>query len=496
MSLRLRLALGLAILLVVGMAAFGLATYSFYAPTQYAQLDSQLRSSVINVSAELEQRAGIAPTRGNSGGGASGGPDGAGGPGGQGQPPPVILAYGSYAALLSPSGKVVASLDFDHREGVPRISGRLPTGGSAPRLFTTTSVNGGPQWRVLATGAAGLPGYIVVIATPTTPVTSALHHLLLVEAEVALGLLACLLIGSWLILQRGLRPLEHMAHDSRAIAAGDLSRRVGPAKGPTEVVELGTALNAMLADIEGAFAERDVTEARLRQFLADVSHELRTPLTSIQGFAELFRLSAGDSSIDATTAARRIEQEAGRMKRLVDDLLLLARLDQSPEMQREEVDLAVVVADACTAAVASERGRPINLDAPSPVLVVGDRNHLQQAVTNLLSNALKHTPPGSPIEVSVVADEREALVSVTDHGPGLDEAALEHVFDRFWRADKARAGDGAGLGLAIVAAIAAEHGGSVQAGNSAEHSGAQFTLRLPTAPRADGAKSMPARRDL
>ena len=356
----------------------------------------------------------------------------------------------------------------------------------------------GRSGAVLVTGATGAAGYLVVIAVPTTSVTSALHHLLLVEAEVALGLLLLLLVGAWLILRRGLSPLEHMAQDSRAIAAGDLSRRVGPSKGPTEVIELGAALNAMLADIEHAFAERDVTEARLRQFLADVSHELRTPLTSIQGFAELFSLSVGDHSdrsVDPATVARRIEQEADRMKRLVDDLLLLARLDQLPEMQREAVDLAVVSADACSAAVAGEPGRPVTLDAPSPVIVVGDRNHLQQAVTNLLSNALKHTPKGTPVEVSVASESQLAVVRVRDHGGGLDQAALEHAFDRFWRADQARAGHGAGLGLSIVAAIAAEHGGSVEATN-AIGGGAQFSLRLPIAGRDPLPESVVVQRDL
>lgn len=503
MSLRLRLALGLAALLFVGLAVFGIATYSFYAPTQYAQLDTQLKSSVFVVSATLEKQANLTPAQPNRSKPADESQAQSQVP--SGPEPTAVLAPGSFAELVSPKGAVVAEVNVESSTPLPKP--KLPPVSQLRRrtdhIFTTDSVGAGPEWRVLVTAADGAPGYLAVIAVPTTAVAAALRHLVVVEIEVAVGLLLLLVAGAWAILRRGLSPLEHMAQDSRAIAAGDLSRRVGPEKGPSEVIELGAALNAMLSDIEHAFAERDVTEARLRQFLADASHELRTPLTSIQGFAELFRLNASRSERNGTAAntgaapregadaagvldqvaiARRIEDESRRMKRLVDDLLLLARLDQEPEMVEEEADLSVIAADACTAAVASEPGRPIALDAPVPVSVFGDRNYLRQAVGNLLSNALKHTPRATAVEVSVrlegAGTKPEAVVSVRDHGPGLDEAALAHVFDRFWRADTARSGDGAGLGLAIVAAIVAEHGGRVEAANAAG-GGAVFTIRLP-----------------
>jgi two-component system OmpR family sensor kinase len=268
------------------------------------------------------------------------------------------------------------------------------------------------------------------------------------------------------MLRRGLRPLEHIATSSRAIAAGDLSRRVGPESGATEIVELGTALNVMLSAIEKAFAEREATEARLRQFLADASHELRTPLTSIQGFAELFRIGVDSEHVDEATIIRRIEDEAGRMKRLVEDLLTLARLDQAPAMVYEPVDLAVVAADACSDAVAAAPDRPISLDAPEPLVLLGDKNHLQQAMANLVTNAIGHTPPGTAIEVSARADGGQASLSVRDHGRGLEPEALDKAFERFWQADQARAGSGAGLGLAIVSAIAAEHGGTATVANA------------------------------
>lgn len=485
MSLRLRLAIGLAVLLALGLAAFGVATYSFYAPSVTGQLDTVLKSSVGYIALDLEQSAHIDTKQNPDAGEDARQHDESDDQHGQ-QPPPgptALLAPGSYGELLSPSGKLLASEPIIKRIGVPRITkSQLRAEGHGERFFTTGSLRKGPEWRVLVTGAPGAPGYLVVLAAPMTNVDNDLHRLLDVEFLVAGGLLVLLLAGSYLVLRRGLDPLEQMAKDAHAIAAGDLSRRVA-AEGASEVIELGTALNTMLSEIERGFAERDATEARLRLFLADVSHELRTPLTSILGFAELFRLSGeADQEADPATMAKRIEEEAGRMRRLVNDLMLLARLDQAPEPAREPVDLAVVAADACTAAVAADPNRTVTLDA-AELVVVGDGDHIRRAVTNLLSNAYQHTPAGTPIEVSVRPEGDEAVVAVRDHGPGLDDEAIRHVFDRFWRADRARAGEGAGLGLSIVSGIAHEHGGSVKARN-AVGGGAEFSLRLPFASAA------------
>jgi two-component system OmpR family sensor kinase len=360
-----------------------------------------------------------------------------------------------------------------------------------PKLPATLHANGedrfftAGQFRVFVSPGAG-PGeqdQTVVVAVPLADVTDSLHRLLYVEITGGLILLAALSVGSWLILRRGLHPLEEMASTARTITAGDrvdLTQRVSPAGGPTEVGQLGLALNTMLDDIEVAFDEREATEKRLRQFLADASHELRTPLTSIQGFAELFRVSGENAQVDLPTILRRIEQESGRMKGLVEDLLLLARLDQARPPEKAPVDLAVIAADACSDAVAVAPDRRITLDAPEPVVVDGDEAHLRQAVANLVTNALNHTPQGSPVEVAARLQDGHADVSVRDHGPGLDEEAQAHVFDRFWQADRARTGVGAGLGLAIVAAIANEHGGTATATNLSDNgTGAQFTLTLP-----------------
>jgi two-component system OmpR family sensor kinase len=269
-----------------------------------------------------------------------------------------------------------------------------------------------------------------------------------------------------------------MASTARSISAGALDQRVTAAGGNGEVAQLGTAINSMLADLERAFREREETEQRLRQFLADASHELRTPLTSIRGFAELFRL--GSEDIDLPIIMRRIEEESARMRDLVEDLLTLARLDQTRDTVRTRVDLSVLAADACTDAAAVAPGRRITLEAPTPVLVEGDEADLRPAIGNLLTNAVRHTPSGTAIEVTTTSDGGHATVEVRDYGAGLDPDALAHAFDRFWQGDRARTTQGAGLGLAIVAAIAGEHGGTARAANAPD-GGAVFTLTFPTA---------------
>jgi two-component system OmpR family sensor kinase len=468
------------VLLVVGLGAFGVATYSLYAPTLYSRLDTQLRASVGIACSQLQTynhvalaKAGVPAHRAGGGGPGGGQPDHPDGP--------VELPPGSYAVLRTPSRKWLAPIIYGTSTERPKLPSHLERDPDSGQFFTVGSVTGSTMWQVLWADAPDLPDYGIAVAVPTTAVTRGLRTLVLVEGMSAAVLLVVLLLASWVMLRRGLRPLEEIATSSRAIAAGDLSRRVGPEKGATEVVELGSALNVMLAAIEKAFAEREATEARLRQFLADASHELRTPLTSIQGFAELFRIGVHSEHVDDATIIRRIEDEAGRMKRLVEDLLTLARLDETPAMASEPVDLAVIAADACSDAVATAPDRPVSLDAPAPVVVLGDRNHLQQAMANLVSNAIRHTPAKSAVEVACRRDGAEGVLSVRDHGTGLDTDALAKSFERFWQADQSRAGSGAGLGLAIVSAIAAEHGGRAEAAN-APGGGAIFTIRLPIPP--------------
>jgi len=278
----------------------------------------------------------------------------------------------------------------------------------------------------------------------------------------------------------GMRPLVEIERTAGAIAAGDLSRRVVDADEHTEVGRLGASLNEMLSQIEQAFAKQQASEARLRQFLADASHELRTPLTSIRGYSELFRRGAAERPKDLASAMRRIEDEAERMGVLVEDLLLLARLDQGRPLERNPVDLAAIAREVVADATVLETGRPITVEASSPVVVLGDEQRLRQVVANLVRNALDHTPAGTPVEVRVGVETTRAVLTVTDHGPGIAPEHLPRIFERFYRADASRAREsgGMGLGLAIVASIAEAHGGSARV-ESEMGSGATFIVEIP-----------------
>jgi two-component system OmpR family sensor kinase len=281
----------------------------------------------------------------------------------------------------------------------------------------------------------------------------------------------------------GLRPLDNMEVTAGQIAAGELSRRVSPATTKTEVGRLGLALNAMLDRLEQAFAARQASEERLRQFLADASHELRTPLASIRGYAELFRMGATSDAAGTEMAMRRIEDESKRMGVLVEDLLTLARLDEAPQLRRVPVDLALLARDAVDDARATDPDRPISVQAPGPALISGDPHQLQQVLANLTRNALVHTPAGTAIDVTVEQDGSTVIVTVRDHGPGLPDASTENLFDRFWRAEggRERGKAGAGLGLAIVREIVEAHHGEIRAANAPE-GGARFVVSLPRSP--------------
>jgi two-component system OmpR family sensor kinase len=290
----------------------------------------------------------------------------------------------------------------------------------------------------------------------------------------------------------GLRPLSRIETTAGQIAAGDLSRRVAPATPKTEVGRLGLALNAMLERLEQAFAEREQSQDRLRQFLADASHELRTPLAAIRGYAELFRMGAAREEADLELAMRRIEHEAKRMGVLVEDLLTLARLDEAPARPHEPVDLAALARDAVEDARATAPQRSIAVDAREPAIVLGDAHQLRQVLANLIRNALEHSPAPAPIEVGVHTQRDDVALEVRDHGPGLPPGPPGRLFQRFWRAEggRERGKAGAGLGLAIVDGLVTAHGGEIEARNGA-HGGAVFTVRLPgakPATRAAGAR--------
>ncbi|MCY7304436.1 MAG: HAMP domain-containing histidine kinase, partial [Thermoleophilia bacterium] len=324
---------------------------------------------------------------------------------------------------------------------------------------------------------------ILIVAAPLDEVDDTLHQLLVVELVVAGSMrLATLLAGRWLV-RVGRRPLGWSEVTAAAIAGGDLSQRVDNDDQKTEVGRLGGALNTMLGQIEEAFDERRASEARLRRFVADASHELRTPLAAVRAYAELFDRGARERPDDLERAMTGIQRESRRMGLLVDDLLLLARLDQGRPLERKPVALVDVATDAVEAARLLDPDREIDLDAPDPVEVEGDRERLRQILDNLLANVRAHTPSGTPATVRVVRVVREgdlAVVEVIDAGPGLSDDQLAHAFERFYRGDESRSRDagGAGLGLAIAAAIAESHGGSAAVANVGRAGGVGLTVRV------------------
>ncbi|MGH9096140.1 MAG: sensor histidine kinase, partial [Acidimicrobiales bacterium] len=317
--------------------------------------------------------------------------------------------------------------------------------------------------------------------------TDTLQHLLWVDLAVTGGaLIAALLLGLWLV-RVGLQPLRQVEVTAAAIAEGDLSRRIPGDERRTEVGRLSRVLNIMLARIQRAFAERDATEAqlrrseeRLRRFVADASHELRTPVAAVSAYAELYTRGAAEHPEDLNRFIVGIQGESERMKHLVEDLLLLARLDEGLPIEHRPVELVSVVADAIGASRAVGPEWPVALHATGPVEVLGDRLRLRQVVDNLLANVRAHTPAGTRTVVSVTSDSAHAVVEVADDGPGLTADEAAQVFERFYRADpsRTRTSGGSGLGLSIVWLIVAAHYGTIAASPGTE-GGAVFTVTLP-----------------
>jgi two-component system OmpR family sensor kinase len=411
----------------------------------------------------------------------------------------------------------------------------LPTNPSsvASLVGTNTTVpaqSGGGHWRVTAipvqftneaTGQSTTG--TMIVGFDVSSIYRTLDGLALIDLIVSAVVLVALAIVGIAIVRTSLRPLTDIELTAGAIAAGDLSQRVPDRDPRTEVGRLGRSLNAMLAQVEAAFHDREKSEAaarwseeRMRQFVADASHELRTPLTAIRGYAEYYRqrggvgngarhaapadaepILAGGGRLtepDIDRIMQRVEQESARMGVLVEDMLLLARLDQQRPLERRPVDLLTLAADAVQDArmIAPQRKIELTVGRGAAFLVLGDEARLRQVISNLMSNALSHTPDGTPIDVRILAhgpDGRLPVPSVTievdDHGPGLSKEQAERVFERFYRADQARGRKtgGAGLGLAIVAALVDAHGGAVGVDTS-PGSGAMFWITLPLAAEA------------
>jgi two-component system, OmpR family, sensor kinase len=484
LSLRARLILGVIALAGVGLAAASVITYTSLQSFLISQTDDFLNTAHVSAESGL---------RGPGGGG--GGPNGDHHSASSSDDKPDISTLkskvpGLYVQLRRADGTIVGT------GAAPQLSGteeapppELPTtialssrsGADKVSYFTVDATTGGGRYRVRASSDPGSNGYTLIVATSLGSVDSTLHRLVFVELLVALAALGGVaLLGLWVI-RVGLRPLTEIGATAATIAAGDLSHRVAREDERTEVGRLGLALNTMLTQIESAFRAREASERKLRRFVADASHELRTPLAAVRAYSELFSRGAADRPADLERSMAGITRESERMTLLVEDLLLLARLDEGRPLARELVELEAVVGESVETARTLDAERSIECRL-EPATVVGDRERLRQALDNLFANIRAHADADAAVTVTLERRGDLAVLSVADTGPGLTAEQAEQVFERFYRADpsRARTAGGAGLGLAIVAAVTEAHGGRASAA-SPPGGGAVFSIELPLA---------------
>jgi two-component system OmpR family sensor kinase len=460
LSLRARLLLGVLALVTAGLVTAGAFTYTSLRSFLLDRVDTTLTAD--HQGAE-NQPGQIGPGRGGGGGG-----DG---------------TFDAFVEQRSADGKVIYSSGVPHFPGTtapspPKLPAEIvlpaktqPGSPDRVRFFTVPAVSGGGEYRVRASIDPGSTE-MLIIATSLSGVDGTLHRLLVIELVVTLVVLgALMLLGLWIV-RLGLRPLEEIGKTADTITAGDLSHRVERAESRTEVGRLGLALNTMLDRIE-------TSDQRLRRFVADASHELRTPIAAVRAYAALFGRGAASRPDDLERVMNGIGLASERMSDLVEDLLLLARLDEHRPLEREPVRLDELAAEAVETARAVDPAYPIELDL-EPVSALGDRMRLRQVLDNLLGNVRSHTPAGTPARVRVFEDGADAVIEVADDGPGMDADAADRAFERFYRADTSRVREtgGVGLGLSIVAAVTEAHGGSV-AVETALGQGTAFRVRLP-----------------
>ncbi|WP_329343485.1 HAMP domain-containing histidine kinase [Streptomyces sp. NBC_01352] len=508
-SLRSRVLLLAVALLAAGFSAFALVTGNALRGYMEDRLDSQLRATaqVFTV---------LPPTVAENGAGR--------------KPPPALADFSTdvlgnpVITYVAKDGTVERSIDS--LAGANRTSNargpalpRLDTAAVAAREgrpFTVGSTKGDARWRVLAVpraAGAELPGATattsagsgsVVVATSSDQVDATVGRMWENYRTTGLILLAVLAVAGWFAVRSGLRPLSRVEQTAAEIAGGDLSRRVPELAGPkTELGRLAAALNGMLGQLETAFAARAESETRMSRFVADASHELRTPLAGIKGLTDLHRMGAlpDREDIDATMA--RIARESQRLTRLVEDMLQLARLDEHvlkttgqptirralgspPGLDLAPADLRTLASDALHDVRALDPARPVTLTGPagdgqpSSAPALADEARLRQVVYNLVGNAVTHTPAGTPIRIGVGTVGGQAVLEVSDRGPGLTSDQSSRVFERFYRVDtsRTRATGGTGLGLSIVQSLVTAHGGRVEL-DSAPGLGATFRILLP-----------------
>ena len=483
-----RLILGVVSLVLVLVLAMGFATYVLLRPFLYGQLDQQLRPSANNNAAMINQC--VTYNAGSS---------------------TVNCDFGFRRGFHAPQSQWIAAYTPDGRPviGTVQSSGDyfLLTLSHADISRVLDNVDGtenvtsvdGADVRV--TARATPDGLIVVTGLSRAEVENTLHRLLIIELAIGLSVLAVALVATGYGVRLSLRPLRRVTSTAREVTAelspegAGLDRRVpvAPSEVDSEAGQMAESVNTLLGAVETQFAARVASEERMRQFMADASHELRTPLTSIRGYAELARMRRANGTADVESdvdTLNRIESEGTRMSRLVDDLLLLARTDRGAAPQLEPVDTADLVSTAIEGVQAAFPQRRIEGAVDPEVPLYGDYDQLLRVVRNLVTNAAVHTAPGGPIRVSAYRDGADSVLRVDDAGPGLPPDEAAQVFDRFWRADKARTRvrGGSGLGMSIVRSIVEAHGGSVRF-DSSVRSGSTVTVRLPSSPTPAGRRA-------
>ncbi|WP_410586071.1 ATP-binding protein [Amycolatopsis sp. lyj-23] len=473
LSLRARLLLLTAGLLLTGLTLIGTLVSDQLERFQLERLDSQLHSMTELISLAAGPPPAASPTVR---------PD---------LVDPALELFGTpYVVYLDAGGAVAGGLHSSRVDGaaLPPLDAlrTVPADGTAVDL---DAADGSQRWRAVARPAVRWGGRVVT-AAPLAEADATIAQLRTSSVVTGAALLVVLTAAGWFALGRGLRPLRRIEHTAAAIAGGDLTRRVPVLAGPgTELGHLAASLNTMLGQLEGAFAGRAASEARMRAFVSDVSHELRTPLFGIKGSAELYRMGALTRPSDVDETMRRIDREATRLTALTEDLLLLAQLDEAPEEQldRAPMDLRTLAVDARHDLRALDPARVVSLTGPGgsgppgPAPVDADEARLRQVVTNLVGNAAAHTPPGTPVRIGVGTADGRAVLEVADEGPGMTSGQASRAFNRFYRADRSRtrrAGADAGLGLAIARSLARAHGGDVEL-ETAVGAGACFRLALP-----------------
>ncbi|MEU6247684.1 ATP-binding protein [Glycomyces sp. NPDC047010] len=460
MAIRTKIAAAMAVLLIVAVAIIGFVTVQTLSTKLTNQVDQKLHGLIEQGGIRTDPGYGDADE----------------------------IPYNEFAVLIfSESGELLGSRSAGYRDApysLPDIDSP-PTESS---YFTVDSTDKDITYRAVTLVGVegsfnGVPGtYTIVVATSINDVQASISTM--TRTVVITGLLVAVLgiLAAWVITRRGLRVVDRMVDDAETVASGRLDHRITVADPRTEMGRLSLALNRMVSRLTDAITQRDRQHERLRQFVADAGHELRTPLTAIGGYVQLYQNGAAAQGEKLDRAMDRIGSENARLAKLVDDLMVLSRLDEEVGGDRELVELAQLAQDAVDDAEVADATHPVALTAAEPVTVVANEGQLRQVLVNLLTNARVHTPAGTAIDVSVKADDGWAVVRIADHGPGIPAEHRQKVFDRFYRADpsRSRATGGSGLGLSIVSSIVAAHGGVIQL-DSEEGDGTVIEVRLPVA---------------